>query len=143
MAISFFFDLTTQRETAPCPLGAPEGVAAGHAGKRIIVWRDLYDKIIDVSSSRHALPTWAAVSFAESSFFPVPPDVLLVPIALAQPHKARLYALDLHHRFSLGRPTRIRHWGVSIRHRGKWLISFYGYGEGVEAFRTAYAAWGA
>jgi membrane protein YqaA with SNARE-associated domain len=26
---------------------------------------------------------------------------------------------------------------------GKWLISFYGYGEGVEAFRTAYAAWGA
>jgi membrane protein YqaA with SNARE-associated domain len=57
------------------------------------VLRDLYDKIIGLSSSRHTLPTLAAVSFAESSFFPLPPDVLLVPMVLAQPHKARLYAL--------------------------------------------------
>ena len=55
--------------------------------------RGLYDKVIKLSESRHALPTLAAVSFAESSFFPVPPDVILVPMALAQPQKARLYAL--------------------------------------------------
>jgi len=55
--------------------------------------RGLYDKIIKLSESRHALPTLAAVSFAESSFFPIPPDVVLVPMALAQPQKARLYAL--------------------------------------------------
>src|SRR3990172_9562838 len=55
--------------------------------------RGLYDKVIKLSESRHALPTLAAVSFAESSFFPIPPDVVLVPMALAQPHKARLYAL--------------------------------------------------
>ena len=55
--------------------------------------RNLYDKVIALSESRHALPTLAAVSFAESSFFPVPPDVILVPMALAKPEKARLYAL--------------------------------------------------
>ena len=53
----------------------------------------LYDKVIALSESPKALPTLAAVSFAESSFFPIPPDVVLVPMALAQPHKARLYAL--------------------------------------------------
>ena len=55
--------------------------------------RRLYDKVIALSESRHALPTLAVVSFAESSFFPIPPDVVLVPMALAQPQKARLYAL--------------------------------------------------
>ena len=52
--------------------------------------RNLYDKVIALSESRHALPTLAAVSFAESSFFPIPPDVILVPMALAKPEKARL-----------------------------------------------------
>ena len=40
--------------------------------------RKLYDKVIALSESRQALPTLAAVSFAESSFFPIPPDVVLV-----------------------------------------------------------------
>ena len=53
----------------------------------------MYDKVIDLSGSKQALPALAAVSFAESSVFPIPPDLLLVPMALAQPHKARLYAL--------------------------------------------------
>ena len=52
--------------------------------------RPLYDKVIVLSASRHALPALATVSFAESSFFPVPPDVLLVPMALARPERARL-----------------------------------------------------
>jgi membrane protein YqaA with SNARE-associated domain len=55
--------------------------------------RKLYDKMNALSESRRALPTLALVSFAESSFFPVPPDVVLVPMALAKPDKARLYAL--------------------------------------------------
>jgi hypothetical protein len=38
--------------------------------------RPLYDKVIALSASRHALPALATISFAESSFFPVPPDVL-------------------------------------------------------------------
>ena len=55
--------------------------------------KGLYDRVIELSNGRHALTVLAAVSFAESSFFPVPPDIVLVPMALANPNKARLYAL--------------------------------------------------
>ena len=50
--------------------------------------RGLYDKVVELSKGKHALPVLATVSFAESSFFPVPPDVILVPMALANPEKA-------------------------------------------------------
>jgi len=45
--------------------------------------RALYDKTLEWSAHRHAIWILAAVSFAESSFFLVPPDVLLIPMVLA------------------------------------------------------------
>ena len=55
--------------------------------------RKLYDRVIALSASRQA-PLWlAVVSFAESSFFPVPPDALLIPMALARPERAFRLAL--------------------------------------------------
>lgn len=55
--------------------------------------RRLYDKVLALAASRRA-PWWlAAISFAEASFFPIPPDVLLVPMALAQPRRALQFAL--------------------------------------------------
>ena len=55
--------------------------------------RTLYDRVIVLSASRFA-PVWlAVVAFAESSFFPIPPDVLLVPMALARPERAYRFAL--------------------------------------------------
>ncbi len=52
----------------------------------------LYQRVLALSASRHA-PWWLAlVSFAEASFFPVPPDVVLVPMALARPGLAWRYA---------------------------------------------------
>ena len=48
----------------------------------------LYRRVLALAASRHA-PWWlAAVAFAESSVFPVPPDALLVPMALARPGRA-------------------------------------------------------
>jgi len=105
--------------------------------------RKLYDKVIALSESRHALPTLAAVSFAESSFFPIPPDVILVPMALAQPHKARLYALVCTIASVLGGLVGYAIGALLFDTVGKWLISAYGYGDGIEAFRAAYAEWGA
>ena len=105
--------------------------------------RGLYDRVIRLSESRHALPTLAAVSFAESSFFPVPPDVILVPMALAQPHKARLYALVCTIASVAGGLVGYAIGALLYDTVGHWLISIYGYGEGVEAFRAAYAKWGA
>ena len=54
----------------------------------------LYDRVMSWSRHRHAHRYLAAMSFAESSFFPVPPDVLLAPMTLARPdHGWRLALL--------------------------------------------------
>ena len=54
--------------------------------------RKLYQRVLLLSASPNA-PWWlAAVAFAESSFFPVPPDALLIPMALARPGRALRYA---------------------------------------------------
>lgn len=45
--------------------------------------RKLYDKVMALGASRHATRALAGISFAESSFFPIPPDVLLIPMVLS------------------------------------------------------------
>ncbi len=48
----------------------------------------LYARTLDVASGPHALWALLAISFAESSFFPLPPDLLLIPMMLARPREA-------------------------------------------------------
>ena len=55
--------------------------------------RKLYDWVFSLARSKHATTSLAAVSFAESSFFPIPPDVMLAPMVLARPEKAYFYAM--------------------------------------------------
>jgi membrane protein YqaA with SNARE-associated domain len=105
--------------------------------------RGLYDRVVELSKGRYALPALAVVSFAESSFFPIPPDVVLVPMALANPHKARLYALVCTIASVLGGLLGYAIGALLYDTLGQWLISAYGYGENFEAFREAYAKWGA
>ena len=54
--------------------------------------RRLYDRILALAEGRWALPALAAVSFAESSVFPITPLVMLVPMVLARPDRAWLIA---------------------------------------------------
>ena len=54
--------------------------------------RRLYDKTLALAGKRHAVWALAAVAFAESSFFPIPPDLLLIPMVLARRAKAWLLA---------------------------------------------------
>ena len=54
--------------------------------------RGLYDWTISLAGHRHALWVLAAVSFIESSVFPIPPDVLMIPMILAAPQRAFLIA---------------------------------------------------
>jgi len=54
--------------------------------------RKIYDWILHWSATKHALPALAVLSFAESSFFPIPPDVLLIAMAVALPLKAFRFA---------------------------------------------------
>jgi membrane protein YqaA with SNARE-associated domain len=105
--------------------------------------RGVYDKVVELSKGPHALPALATVSFAESSFFPVPPDVVLVPMALANPQKARLYALVCTIASVLGGLLGYAIGALLYDTLGQWLIKVYGYGENFDAFREAYAKWGA
>lgn len=57
------------------------------------MFQKLYDQAIRWSKHRHASKYLAALSFAESSFFPVPPDVMLAPMVLAHQEKAWRLAL--------------------------------------------------
>lgn len=52
------------------------------------LFRPLYDRVIRWSRHRHAPRYLAALSFTESSFFPIPPDVMLAPMVLAQRDRA-------------------------------------------------------
>ncbi|OGV30807.1 MAG: hypothetical protein A3E88_04415 [Legionellales bacterium RIFCSPHIGHO2_12_FULL_35_11] len=52
----------------------------------------LYDRTIFWSGHRHARYYLAGVSFVESSFFPIPPDMMLISMGLATPHKSWYYA---------------------------------------------------
>lgn len=57
------------------------------------MFKALYEKALIWAKHRHATKYLCALSFSESSFFPIPPDVMLAPMALAQPSKAFRFAL--------------------------------------------------
>ena len=50
--------------------------------------RRVYDEVISLSSRKNALFWLAVISFVESSFFPIPPDIMLIPMILATPKQA-------------------------------------------------------
>ena len=54
--------------------------------------RGLYNWTMGLAGHRHALWALAIVSFAESSIFPIPPDILMIPMLLARPNRAFLIA---------------------------------------------------
>ena len=57
------------------------------------MFASLYDRVLGWARHKFAIYYLAALSFAESSFFPIPPDVMLAPMALAKPQKATWFAL--------------------------------------------------
>ncbi len=57
------------------------------------LFRRLYDWTLGWAHTRYGAPALFLLAFAESSFFPVPPDVLLIPLALGRRERALLYAL--------------------------------------------------
>ena len=104
--------------------------------------RKLYDWIIAYSSKPTAPWALAIVAFAESSIFPVPPDVLQVPMTLARPDKAWRYALIATIASVLGGLVGYAIGALLYDSVGKFLIELYGYGQKVDQFRAAYAHYG-
>jgi membrane protein YqaA with SNARE-associated domain len=104
--------------------------------------RRLYDWCIAAADKPYAVWILGIVSFAESSFFPVPPDAMLIPLALARPDRAWAYATLCTWTSVAGGLLGYFIGAVLYDSVGQWLIGLYGYGDKVEAFREAYAKWG-
>jgi membrane protein YqaA with SNARE-associated domain len=105
--------------------------------------RRFYDWCVDASHKPHALWSMSAVAFAESSFFPIPPDIMLIPMSLARPSRAYVLAAWCTVASVLGGLVGYAIGALLYDTVGAWLIGLYGYGDKVEAFRAAYAQWGA
>ena len=103
----------------------------------------IYDWCIDSAHKPYALWIMGAVAFAESSFFPVPPDVMLIPMSLARPERAWLYASVCTLTSVLGGLLGYTIGALLYDSVGHWLIQVYGLGDKVDAFRASYAEWGA
>jgi membrane protein YqaA with SNARE-associated domain len=104
--------------------------------------RRLYDWCLAAADKPHATWLMGIVSFVESSFFPIPPDAMLIPMSLARPDKAYFYATVCTLTSVAGGVLGYFIGAVLYDSLGLWLIQLYGYGDKVEAFRESYAAWG-
>ena len=107
------------------------------------MFKPLYDRLIALSESRHAPYALAAVAFAESSVFPIPPDILLAPMALAQPRRAWTFALICTVASVLGGMLGYAIGSLLFDTVGQWLIHLYGYADRIAALKESYAKWGA
>jgi membrane protein YqaA with SNARE-associated domain len=107
-----------------------------------VIYR-LYSRTLAVAAHRHAMAALALISFAESSFLPLPPDILLVPMTLAQPRRAWLIATVCTIASVAGGYV-----GYAIGYFlfdtiGLHVLEFYHMMDKYEAFKTAFAEWGA
>ncbi len=104
--------------------------------------RRLYNWTLALAAGPRANAALGAVSFAESSFFPLPPDILLVPMVLANRDRAYRLALWCGLTSTLGGILGYAIGALLYDTVGLWIIQFYGYGDKMDSFREAYAHWG-
>jgi membrane protein YqaA with SNARE-associated domain len=102
----------------------------------------LYHWIMRLAAGPRAEPALAAVSFAESSFFPIPPDVMLLPMCLAQRRRAFRFAAVCTIASVLGG---ILGYGIGfslVETVGKPILDFYGKSGALDEYRMEFAASG-
>jgi membrane protein YqaA with SNARE-associated domain len=104
--------------------------------------RRLYDWCIAAADKPYATWLLGIVSFVESSFFPVPPDAMLIPMSLARPDRAFSYATLCTLTSVAGGVLGYFIGAVLYDSVGLAVMRFYGLTDKVEAFRQAYAQWG-
>lgn len=104
--------------------------------------KKLYDWTMRQAASPKAGRWLGFISFLESSVFPIPPDVMLVPMCLAQRERAFHYALICTVASVLGGLLGYAIGYFLIETLGDIIIRAYGYGEKLHAFQEAYQEWG-
>ena len=105
--------------------------------------RRLYDWTISMADHPRALWVLALVSFVESSVFPIPPDVLMIPMIIARPSRAWVIAgVALVASVLGGLLGYYIGWGL-FESIGRPVLEFYGKDAYFDDFRTRYNEWGA
>ena len=103
----------------------------------------LYSRVMAMSGHRHAMGVLAGVSLVESSVFPIPPDVMIIPMVLSKPRRAFWIATVCTIASVVGGLL-----GYLIGY-GLWqalgepLMAMYGYDEKFAQFAENYNRWGA
>ncbi|WP_426032541.1 YqaA family protein [Caulobacter sp. DWP3-1-3b2] len=103
--------------------------------------RRLYDWVMGLAASRHAPLGLFAVSFAESSFFPIPPDVMLAPMVLTRPDRAWRYAAICTLGSVLGGCLGYAI-GFFLKPVGVWMMTVTGHAGGMDEFKCWYDQYG-
>lgn len=105
--------------------------------------RALYDWTIRLAEHPRALWALAAIAFIESSVFPIPPDILMIPMILAMPRRAFVIAGVATASSVLG--GMFGYWiGAALFEQiGLPVLEFYGKTGNFETFRQTYNDWGA
>jgi membrane protein YqaA with SNARE-associated domain len=102
----------------------------------------LYRWVLALAEKPFAPWALGGLSFAESSFFPIPPDAMLLPMCLARPRRAFWYATICTVTSVLGGLLGYAIGYLLFDTVGRFLIDLYGYGAQVEYFKNAYDEWG-
>jgi len=103
--------------------------------------RRLYDWVMRLSASRHAGLALFAIAFAESSFFPVPPDTMLAPMVLTRPANAWRYAAICTVGSIVGGLLGYAI-GYNLEPVGHWILAVTGHPGGEAPLRAQFAKWG-
>jgi len=113
--------------------GVPQGRAMLHR---------LYQRVLTLAARPYA-PVWLfAIAFAEASFFPIPPDVLLIPMALARPARAWRYAAICTIGSVIGGAFGYLIGYELFEQLAKPLLHVYRYDAAYESFKQTFAEWG-
>ncbi|KKJ77817.1 cytochrome B561 [Kiloniella litopenaei] len=107
------------------------------------MFRSLYNWTMSLAAHPHALLALGFIAFIESSVFPIPPDILIIPMVLAARDQAWKIALIATVASVLGGMFGYGIGAFLFESIGQPIIEFYGKVEYLEDFRTRYNDWGA
>lgn len=113
------------------------------AGARPGLIRGLYDWMMRNSAGRHAWAALAAFTFAEASFFPIPTDIMLIPMVLADRRNAWKLGLWCTFWSVLGGIAGYAIGAFLFDSLGQWLIKVYHLGQDMTQFQEWYGTYGA
>jgi membrane protein YqaA with SNARE-associated domain len=105
--------------------------------------RRLYDWTLHIAAHKHAAWWLAGISFIESSVFPIPPDVALMPMCIANRDKAFRYAFICTASSVVGGIFGYAIGYFLFESIGRHILTFYGLTHEFDVFKGKFNAWGA